>query len=299
MNMPNLEHIPTLSTSALLFDISFSVWTGRKQDKNATREVTNNKKAAKDAASVTKYLMAGTDKLNKIVAYTQQVRHWVNTNTLPWSDTGTRLLPAEKFMEFKDELNKKEQEYEALVHDFLSDYQTLVSAAAFKLGDMFNRAEYPDVREIQDKFGVRYSFSPITQTNDFRVQVGNETLAELKNQYETYLGEKLNSAMNEAWVRLFDVLKHMSTQLGVDESGKKKKFHGSVLSGATELCGLLTSFNIANDPNLESMRKDLENVLFGIDADEVRKREGAREELKSRVDSLLEKFGGFGFQTEG
>ena len=101
--MPNLEHIPTLSTSALLFDISFSVWTGRKQDKNATREVTNNKKAAKDAASVTKYLMAGTDKLNKIVAYTQQVRHWVNTNTLPWSDTGTRLLPAEKFMEFKDE----------------------------------------------------------------------------------------------------------------------------------------------------------------------------------------------------
>ena len=274
------------------------MWTGRKQDKNATREVTNNKKAAKDAASVTKYLMAGTEKLNRIVSFTQQVRQWVNENTLPWSDTGTRLLPADKFMEFKDELNKKEQLYEDLVAEFLDEYPTLVSAAAFKLGDMFNRDEYPTVAEIQGKFGVHYSFSPITQTNDFRVHVGNETLVELKNQYETYLASKLTAAMDEAWGRLYDTLNHMSTQLGLDETGKKRKFHGSVLSGASELCSLLSSFNIANDPNLETMRKDLENVLFGIDADEVKKREGAREELKSRVDSLLEKFGDFGFQTE-
>ena len=298
MQSPNLEHIPTLSTSALLFDISFSVWTGRKQDKNAPREVTNNKKAAKDAASVTQYLMAGTEKLNRIVSFTQQVRHWVNENTLPWSDTGTRLLPADKFMEFKDELNKKEQLYEDLVAEFLDEYPTLVSAAAFKLGDMFNRDEYPTVDEIQGKFGVHYSFSPITQVQDFRVQMGEETVKELKNQYETYLASKLTAAMDEAWGRLYDTLNHMSTQLGLDETGKKRKFHGSVLSGASELCGLLSSFNIANDPNLETMRKDLENVLFGIDADEVKKREGAREELKSRVDSLLEKFGDFGFQTE-
>ena len=293
MQNPINTHVPTLATSALLFDISFSVWTGRKQDKNATREVTNNKKAAKDAASVTKYLMAGTDKLSKIVAYTQQVRQWVNANTLPWSDTGTRLLPAEKFMEFKDELNKMENSYHALVHEFLNEYPTLVSAAAFKLGDMFNRDEYPTVFDIQDKFGVNYSFSPITQVQDFRVQMGEETVRELRNQYETFLEKKLNSAMEEAWGRLYDTLTHMSTQLGVDEFGKKKKFHGSVLSGATELCGLLTSFNITNDSKLEAMRKDLENVLFGVDADEVRKREGAREELKSRVDSLLEKFGEF------
>lgn len=293
MQNPINSHVPTLATSALLFDISFSVWTGRKQDKNATREVTNNKKAAKDAASVTKYLMAGTDKLSKIVAYTQQVRQWVNANTLPWSDTGTRLLPAEKFMEFKDELNQMENNYHTLVHEFLAEYPTLVSAAAFKLGDMFNRDEYPTVFDIQDKFGVNYSFSPITQVQDFRVQMGEETVRELRNQYETFLEKKLNSAMEEAWGRLYDTLTHMSTQLGVDEFGKKKKFHGSVLSGATELCGLLTSFNITNDSKLEAMRKDLENVLFGVDADEVRKREGAREELKARVDSLLEKFGEF------
>lgn len=196
-------------------------------------------------------------------------------------------------MEFKDELNKMENSYHALVHEFLNEYPTLVSAAAFKLGDMFNRDEYPTVFDIQDKFGVNYSFSPITQVQDFRVQMGEETVRELRNQYETFLEKKLNSAMEEAWGRLYDTLTHMSTQLGVDEFGKKKKFHGSVLSGATELCGLLTSFNITNDSKLEAMRKDLENVLFGVDADEVRKREGAREELKSRVDSLLEKFGEF------
>lgn len=291
MQNPMDTNITTISTSALLFEMSFSVWTGRKQDKNATREVTNNKKAAKDAASVTKYLMAGTDKLNKIVSFTQQVRQWVNENTLPWSDTGVRLLPAAQFVWFKDELNLKEQQYDALVQDFLNDYQTLVSAAAFKLGDMFNRSEYPDVRDITHKFGMAYSFSPVPTKGDFRVNMNNETVTELQNKYEKYLESKVNSAMRDAWDRLYNTLTHMSTHLGVDEFGKKRKFHASAIEGATELCGLLTKFNITNDSKLEAMRKELENVLFGVDATEIKKREGAREELKSRVDELLGKFG--------
>lgn len=208
-----------------------------------------------------------------------------------------RLLPASEFQEFAEQLSEWESAYDTKVQEFLTEYPTLVSAAAFKLGDMFNRDEYPTVSEIQDKFGIHYSFSPLPTSGDFRVDMSNETVAELRNKYDTYLETKLNSAMRDAWDRLYETLGHLSAKLNTDyqanDQGKVRRtpLHASTLDNAVELCSMLTTLNIANDPELEARRKELENALFGIDAKEIQKRDGAREELKSRVDEILGKFG--------
>jgi hypothetical protein len=39
-----------------------------------------------------------------------------------------------------------------MVAEFLQDYPTLVSAAAFQLGDLFDGSEYPDANILLDKF---------------------------------------------------------------------------------------------------------------------------------------------------
>ena len=164
---------------------------------------------------------------------------------------------------------------------------------------MFDRNEYPDVEKVRSKFGFRYSFSPVPEAGDFRVDVEEDALNELKQQYESHYKSKLDEAMQDTWDRLHDVLSHMSEKLAFtndayDENGVKVKptrFHTSTITNAVDLCELLTTLNVTNDPKLEEARMKLERALVGIDADTVKESQEIRHSVKAKVDSILEMFG--------
>ena len=101
-----------IDTCALLVEFASSVWTARKLDKTATDEVVYNKRAAsKDAARVNKHLLAGRNELELVQQHVTAARNYVYENTLPWSDSGIRLLPTAKFTEFNDRMGKFEEDF--------------------------------------------------------------------------------------------------------------------------------------------------------------------------------------------
>ena len=55
-----------ISSSAMLVDLSLSVWTGRKLDKTVSAEVDLNKNAKGRAGNYHKNLLAGSEKLAEI-----------------------------------------------------------------------------------------------------------------------------------------------------------------------------------------------------------------------------------------
>ena len=70
----------------------------------------------------------------------------------------------------------------------------------------------------------------------------------------------------------------------------KKKFWDSTITNATELCSLLTSLNVTNDPKLEEARQKLEKALAGVEPEDIRESEGIRSNVKSKVDEILNMF---------
>ena len=104
-----------IDTCALLVEFNASVWTARKLDKGATDEVVISKRAgAKDAARVNKHLLAGRNELDVIQKHVNNVRTYVYENTLPWSDSGLRLLPTVNFQKFAEKMNDFEDEFAIL-----------------------------------------------------------------------------------------------------------------------------------------------------------------------------------------
>ena len=69
-----------------------------------------------------------------------------------------------------------------------------------------------------------------------------------------------------------------------------RKFHNSLVDGAFDLCDMVKSLNIVNDPDLETARKQLEFALVGVDAKELRDNMHTRNDVKSKVDDILSKF---------
>jgi hypothetical protein len=283
-----------LDTCAMLVEFNASVWTARKLDKSTTDEVVANKNAtAKDAARVNKHLLAGRTELDVIQQMVGRARTYVYDHTLPWSDSGLRLLPTVNFVAFTERMNQFEEEFERLVAEFVTIYPTLISAQAMSLGDMFKRSDYPTANEMVTKFAFRIGFLPVPTAGDFRVDIGNEAQAELKARLNEMAEERIESAMRDIRARLGEHMKRMSDRLTTDYvqgEAKQRRFHDSLVDGALELCDLTKALNVVGDPTLETARKELEQALLGVTPQELRKNEYVRQDTKKAVDAILSKF---------
>lgn len=283
-----------LDTCAMLVEFNVSQWTARKLDKSTTDEIIHSKNAKdKGAARVNKHLLAGRNELEKIAKQVGAVRTYFYSSTLPWSDSGIRLLPSAKFLEFNTRMAQFETEFQELVNDFINTYPTLITAQAMALGDMFDRSEYPSPDELHHKFSFRVNFMPVPTSGDFRVDVGNEAQAELQAKLSKLADERIEHAMRDIKTRLKEHLDRMADRLTVDIVDNKEKprvFHNTLLENARELCDLCRDLNITNDQNLEQTRIALAQAIDGIEADDLRKDFTRREAVKEKVETIRDAF---------
>lgn len=276
----------SIASSAVLVDLNISVWTARKLDKNVSKEIDINKRTTTKAGNYNKHILAGADQLESIVKLAGEIREWHSRQTLPWSDAGTRLLPMANFFDYKAQLSAYEQEFQSRVNTFIQEYPNIITVMAYRLGQLFDRSEYPDADKIASKFKLRYTIMPVPEVNDFRIDVEEQMKEELRREYEQAYEQRVEAAMSDAWSRLHTTLGHMIDRLGGEE---KKIFRNSLIENALELTNLLTKLNVTKDPRLEEARKALEVSLVGVTPDELRKSEGAREEVLARVTELMER----------
>ena len=282
-----------IQTSAMLVELNISSWTARKLDRRVSDEVDATKATRARAGNYNKNLLAGTQVLDSIIKYAAQARAWHNRQTIPWSDNGLRLLPMPLFLDYKAQLNTLEQNYNKLVDNFIEAYPNLVSAAAFNLGDLFDRDEYPDAEVVRRKFGFAYYFTPVPMAGDFRVDTSEAALQELKEHYENQYNSRLENAMQDVWQRMFDCLTHMKDRL-TDEvvagDVKKKIFRDSLIENAMELINIMPALNLTNDPKLTQATQDLKRALLGVDVKTLRDNGTVRQDVRMQVEEILGKF---------
>lgn len=289
--MTTTNHIAGVARSAMLVDLNIAIYSGRKQDRATQAEVTTSKgSGSKKAASVYKNLFAECKELDAITKFQARARSEHYRLTMPWNDRGARLLPTVSLLDYKQVMNRYQLEFDRLVAAFLDKYATLVAAAAFQLGTLFDRKEYPDVSQVARRFRMDIAFVPLPTSGDFRLDVESEVQRELMEQYDRRLAEQLASATKDSWDRLYEALSRLSDRLTVDEDGKKKIFHDTIVTGAVELCELLTAMNVTQDPQLESARRQLQEVLLGVTPKELRDEDGTRVLTKQKVDQILSAF---------
>ena len=279
----------SIASSAMLVEVSISSWTARKLDRSVSDEVTKSKNADKDAGRFNKSLLAGAVQLKDVNSIASEIRHYVNRSTMPWSDTGPRLLPTVAFADFKTQMDTYEAEFTRLVTNFLTIYPTLVSAQAFKLGAMFDRDEFPSVDKIERKFNFRLTFSPVPDVGDFRVDIGTEATASLAEEYELSYTKRLDSAMESIRTRLRDALNKVSDRLGY-EGGKKKHFQNTLVDNLNEVLVAADLMNLVDDPKLKEARDKAAAIIATVSPEELRKNDDIRDDVKANIDDILSKF---------
>ena len=280
----------SISSSAMLVELSISTWTARKLDKSVTAEVNTSKNASAQASRVNKHLLPEVKQLKDLVKYAAATRNWMYTQTLPWSDFGARLIPTAQFFDFKRELDDRTTEFYRMVDEFIDEYPNLISAQAFELGQMFNRDEYPTAEEIRSKFRLYASFMPVPDSGDFRVDIGNEAMAQIKADYERDFEQRMKAATSDIAKRLMEGLAHVADRMTDDPDGKRKTFKHNVIDKLADTIATVRALNVTKDQALEQMASQAEQAINGVNVDVLKEMPSAREQVKAKVDNILDSF---------
>jgi len=137
------------------------------------------------------------------------------------------------------------------------NYDQLRLDAQRILGNLYDSTDYPSSVDIAHKFRMDMAIFPVPST-DFRVSIGSEELSRIQQDVERRVQRAQSTAMQEVWTRLYDRVKHMAEKL----ADPKAIFRDSMIENAREICALLPRLNFADDPQLETMRQQVEASLL-------------------------------------
>lgn len=279
-----------IARSSLLVDLSISTYAGRVQDKTTRDEVTASKGArSKRAASVYKSLFADCAELSAITSFQANLRIEHYRLTKPWSDSGLRLVTYTLLERHRDLMYHAEQDFWKLVDVFLDKYDTLVAAAAFQLGALFDRTQYPTREQVRRKFGFHLHYTPLPKAGDFRIDIENEVQQDLAKQFNDMMAERERVIMQDSWDKLHAAISRIVKQLAPRE-GRRGKIYETLVTDARDLCDLLGHFNVTGDAKLDKVRRDLEDMLTGITADALRTEEDTRAVVHNKAKALLDSY---------
>jgi hypothetical protein len=298
MQQPN--HIISLATSAILVSVDVNVWSATKQDRTISDEVTHAKKADSSAGRFVKNLLADDLFHKRVSNYRQTIYNWLKRSTFRWNNSQD-LLPVINLEKFKAEYSEHEQEFNRLLDSFIFNYQAIVSNMAFKQGDMFNQNDYPDAKQVRDKFGIKLYVSEVP-SHDWRCSISNDIADDLKQQYEKQAEGIINHVVSDQMDRLTEVMESISYCCGMSETTdantgevktKKRKIYDTTIEKAKELCNTFKAFKpIDNEvtARLTDAVIKLEQSLQGVDSETIRDSEAVRSKVKNEVDDILNKF---------
>lgn len=279
--------VPSISSSAMLVELNISVWTGRKFDKQVSAEIDTQKQTTTRAGNYSKRLFADEPIFDAIQKFAGNARTYHYHATMPWSDSGLRLLTTAMYFDYNKKISEMEMDFDQLVSNFTTQYQNLVAKAQTKLGALFDPSDYPDVNDVASKFRFSVKYAPVPDVGDWRVDVGNDAKQQLMESYVKYYSSNLEQAMREPWERMHEALTNMSNKL----SGEKKQiFRDTLVGNVVELCDLMDKFNVTGDPKMKQAKVKIENALLGITPDALREDDELRLDTKSKVDALLKEF---------
>lgn len=286
-----------LHARAILVSLRISSWSARKFDKKVTREAAAAHGADESAGRYNKSLLPSTaliDKsakagkavtqTNSFKALTQHIaatRAWHYEQTLRWSDDGWQLLPIKNYQAYTDGIRERQHEFNRLLREFIADYPHLREAAKVILNGMFEQADYPT--DIAARFSFGIEFAPVPSGTDFRVALAHDEIEAIASSTESRVKTAFAEAQQDAVKRLFETVEKIVARLGQPDA----IFRDTLIGNARELCGVLGRLNIAEDANLERLRRETE-LLAASEPETIRNNDAVRVETAARAQSILD-----------
>ena len=277
-----------LRDEAMIVRLSISQWTARRFDKRVSQKIAADYAVYAEVGRYNNVLIA-KEAIQIITQAVSAIRSFHYDNTLPWDDGGGRILPSKNFLTYSKEMRKFKQRFDDAVVEFIGNYDEYRDEARKRLNGMFREADYPGRREIGRKFGFSTDIDPVPSAEDFRVTLQSKDATRIKKQLEARINKRVVEATKDLFIRLSEVVERFAEKL----ADKDAIFRDSLVENVVELVNLLPKLNVANDSELEKLRKEVQKKVCAFEPDTLRKDDKVRSKAADDAQAILAKMNGY------
>jgi len=188
-------------------------------------------------------------------------------------------------------VNKCIDEHTKAVDTLIKRWPSIMSREAFKerLGKLAEGQHLPTTAEIREKFGIELNIMPMPNSADFRINVGNDEIENVRQQIAETYEHSIGRATTELWTRLAELVNNVLDKTIVNN----KTFRNSIITNLKEFCELIPSYNVTDNENLDAVRKDVLNKLANLDPEDLRDINETRKKAAKDAKAILDKINDF------
>ena len=271
---------------ALLVQLSISSYNPTVVDRRATQQSADLNQANVTELRLVKNLVpkAAIDKLTKHIRASREDHYRL---TLPWSDGGMRLLPTAAWMDYVDVMTANKDMFERMVNEFCDNFSDYRDQARARLGLLFSSDDFPGGSDLRSRFGFRMQWLPLPSSNDFRIQLGAEDMAEISDSVNGMVASAAQAAGEDLSKRLTDKLLSVVDRL----SDPENIFRDSLIDGLRDLVKLVPKLNVLDDETLADAAASVEEHITKFEPQTLRDDDDARASAADAAAEILRKMG--------
>jgi len=271
----------SLSSKTLLVTLSISQWYNRCEDKTATQSVAD-KFSVKDHKD--KYIKnpLPREALAPITNIVSRLRTTHNFWTQPWLDGGTRILPSRFYFKYLEQIQALELDLDAAVHNLANHLPEWIEKAKELKGALFNESDYPTSSELHNAFSIRTTFMPVSEADDFRVNLPADELQKVKSDAARALGAAATRAVDKFRQEITETL-HGIRDVLVDPDTPFKATRFQILE---KLCDMEPGFNLTEEKALTDFVNEA-HLISQYDSGAIRESQILRRFVAIEIEKLL------------
>lgn len=289
---PDYMAIPTgkLSERAMLCKLTMRMWRAVVTDARLAKQAALANSSDASLHSHKRRLLSTGHLKELSAAYTEIKAYWTD-NTLPWTDDGTRVARASRYLEIEAELAKRIDRWNnELVPQFVARYPYLREEIRKIAGPLFDANEYPDPNLLPARFHAEAKWRMMPDYTDWRAEgVPADVMASLAASAQADLEKTVKENQTaELYGRLREVVAKMATSLPNYTGGRTGSFHPTLVTNIQDVLALIPKVQVIEDPILASIAQLVETDLTAYDAQTLRDSTPAREDTASKAAAITQ-----------
>ena len=202
-----------------------------------------------------------------VAAVRSEASGYWRTVTLPFPETGIRLLPQNSLGMFASTMQTYRERLQESARELSSQYDTIKSEAQRRLGTLFNASDYPTT--LDGLFDLEVSYPTIDPPNYLMAlhpDVYQAEQARVRERFESAV-ELAEQAFATELQRL---TAHLAERLTGLHDGQPKVFRDSAVENLREFFERFRRLNIRSSPELDMLVEEAQQVITGIEPQQLR-----------------------------
>ena len=209
----------------------------------------------------------------------QTVAYWKGIS-LPFPESGIRLIPQDSIDEFNDRIAVFGNELDEAVLQLDRHYDELRYAARERLGDLFDASDYPTT--LVGMFAIEHDF-PNVEPPSYLRQLSPELYQQECQRVQSRFDEAVQLAEQAFIEEIARLVDHLSERLSGSVDGKPKVFRDSAVTKMAEFFERFRSLNVRSNEQLDELVSNAQRVVSGVEPQELRDNQATRQTISMQM----------------